>query len=162
MRCIDLLDEEYTSLIYTIVIYLDREKLEYERINKPIFDDDRYQHILNNDEIIGQNISDKRLIHLYLFNLDNMGDKNKRKLEIVANLFHEIRHAWQCKNGLFPDEEQINDIKTNKETYLNQDSERDAYLFQKEIINKHKCSIAEIMEISGIIQDCTFKPGILD
>jgi hypothetical protein len=144
-------------MVYTVDIYLDRNKLEYERINKPIFLDERYQYILDSDEIIGQTLSEKRLIQLYLFKLNSM-DENKRKIEIVANLFHEVRHAWQNKNKLYTNEAQTEDIGKD---YFILPSERDAYLFQAEMMNRYNYSISKIMEMPAGFMNFSLKPEIL-
>ncbi|MDR6999279.1 hypothetical protein [Neobacillus niacini] len=101
-----------------------------EQNKRPSVNAEVYKQILNGKvQPPGLIIQDKRLIKFFLFNLDDIEHENQRKLELVANLFHEIRHPWQFKNNLFEDEEEINNIDENLEKYFNLPSEKDAYLF---------------------------------
>jgi hypothetical protein len=162
-RCIELLGEEYTSLDYTIEIYQERERLEYERRNKPVLEEEQYEQILNGEEKpIGQTIPTKKVIRLYTFNLDDIENEDKRKVELIANLFHEIRHAWQYTNGLFLDEKEVNVIDNNRKTYFSLSSEKDAYLFQVEQMNKHKYAIFKIMKMKQIFVKYELKKEIQD
>jgi hypothetical protein len=148
ISCIELLDKEFTSLDFSIIVYETRESLERERHKKPSLPDDFYHQILNGvKKPVGLTIADQNLIHLYKFN-NTYQNKNHEKLELVANLFHEIRHAWQHVNGKFKDEEEIRDIDNNKKKYFQLPSEQDAYQFQADMVNTHRDSIIRIMEMN--------------
>ena len=96
VRCIELLGNEYKTLNFTLDVYLNRDKLEAEIIKRPVINDEVYKQILNGKvQPPGLIIPDKKLIKFFLFNLDDIENENQRKLELVANLFHEMRHAWQ-------------------------------------------------------------------
>lgn len=151
INCIELLDQEYTSLNFSIVVYESREQLKFDMRKKHILPNDFYSQILYGDKKpVGLTIPNQKLIHLYKFN-NIYKNKNQEKLELIAALYHEIRHAWQHVNEKFLDEEEIGDIDTNKDLYFNLESEKDAYQFQADMVNKHKESITMIMEITQSI-----------
>lgn len=137
-KCIALLGEEYTSLNYTIHFYENREKLQKEQKNNPVMKDEQYAQILNGQiEAAGVTVGEKGQIKIFLFLFENLKRDPNEVINLVGNLYHEIRHAWQNENNLFQDEEEISTIDGNFESYLKLPSEKDAYRFQDEQMKKH-------------------------
>ncbi|SFE91933.1 hypothetical protein SAMN05428981_11056 [Bacillus sp. OV194] len=164
-ECIQLLGEDYSNLPYIIDIYTNRERLEYERKNKPVITEVEYDQILNGSHHPpGQTISEKNVIRLYLFNLDDINNENLYKIEIIANVFHEVRHTWQQTHHLYMDEPELqsidDNIDDNKEAYFNLPSEKDAYSFQEQQFDKHKLKISEIMNMTSYIKKYELKDDI--
>lgn len=145
ISCIALLDDEYKNLDFTVNFYDKREKLQKERDNKPDLKADTYEQILTGKkEIAGLTIGEKGKIKIFLFKFGNVKSNPKEVISLIANIFHEIRHAWQYNNGVFQDEDEISFIDGNLEAYYSQPSEKDAYLFQEEQMKKHGKKVLEI------------------
>lgn len=144
-KCIALLDEEYTSLNYTIYFYENREKLQKEQNNKPDMKTEQYIQILNGQiETAGVTIGEEGKIKIFLFLFSNIKRDLNEIISLIGNLYHEIRHAWQNENNLFQNEAEISTIDGNLESYLKLPSEKDAYRFQEEQMQKHGERILEI------------------
>jgi len=144
-KCIALLGEEYSSLNYTIYFYENPEKLQVEQNTKPDMEPEQYMQILNGKtKTAGVTISDKEKIKIFLFQFGDINSNPKEVIDLIGNLYHEIRHAWQNENNLFQNEEKISTIDGNFESYLKLPSEKDAYRFQIEQLEKHGERIIEI------------------
>jgi len=145
-RCIALLGQEYTSLPYRIYVYRDLEEVQIERDSSPDMPIEEYNYILNNVvyQPPGVCVHEKKLIKLFPFNLDT-SNSAMQKLHSVGNAFHELRHAWQYVNGLYHDEGEQRLESNHIEDYLTMPSERDAYAFQEEQMNKNVDKISEIL-----------------
>ena len=137
-KCIALLGEEYASLNYTIYFYENREALQKEQNNKPDMKTEQYIQILNGQtETAGVTIGEEGKIKIFLFLFGNIKRDPNEIISLIGNLYHEIRHAWQNENNLFQNEEEISTIDGNLESYLKLPSEKDAYRFQEEQMQKH-------------------------
>ncbi|MGF9975492.1 hypothetical protein [Viridibacillus arvi] len=144
-KCLALLDEEYTALNYTIYFYENRGKFLKEQTGKADMQEKQYEQILNGKiEAAGITIGEKRIIKIFLFLFGDLKRDPKEILNVIATLFHEIRHAWQNENNLFQNEEEISTIDGNFESYLRLPSEKDAYRFQEAQMQEHAESILEI------------------
>jgi len=152
LDCAKLLGKEYTSLNITLEAVDSRNKIKSERKENPILSKSEYKSILNEQEEYpraGQYIPSHELIRLYLFNI-NSKNTYQYLLEIVATLFHEIRHAWQTRNGMYLDEQESTNLITSLEEYLQQPSERDAFRFQADMMNKYKEDICTIIQMPAV------------
>jgi len=52
---------------------------------------------------------------------------------IIAKMSHEVRHAWQYKNGIF-DESKYSCFKAAGEDYINNEMEIDAFAFEEAVL----------------------------
>ncbi|WP_054708124.1 hypothetical protein [Bacillus sp. JCM 19041] len=148
-KCIALLDDEYKDLNFTINFYGKREKLQKERNIKPDLKEENYLQILAGKYMTtGLTIGEKGEIKIFLFHFGNLKKKPREVILLIGNIFHEIRHAWQFKNGLFQDENEITVIDENPKAYYRKPSEKDAYIFQEQQMKKHG---GEILEIFGFL-----------
>ncbi|WP_342545388.1 hypothetical protein [Lysinibacillus sp. FSL K6-4013] len=144
-KCIALLGEEYASLNYTIYFYENREKLLKEQKNKPDMKAEQYTQIFNGEtETAGVTIGEMGRIKIFLFLFGDIKRDPNEIISLIGNLYHEIRHAWQNENKLFQIEEEISTIDGNLDSYLKLPSEKDAYRFQEEQMQKHGEKILEI------------------
>lgn len=104
-KCIVLLGEEYMSFNFTIYFYETREKLQRERDNKPDLKREHYEQILNGEiETAGLTICEEGKIKIFLFLFQDLKRNPTKVINLIGNLYHEIRHAWQFENNLFQDE----------------------------------------------------------
>ncbi|SFI40372.1 MULTISPECIES: hypothetical protein [unclassified Bacillus (in: firmicutes)] len=104
-KCIALLGEEYMSFNFTIYFYETREKLQRERDNKPNLKREHYEQILNGEiETAGLTICEEGKIKIFLFLFQDLKRNPTEVINLIGNLYHEIRHAWQFENNLFQDE----------------------------------------------------------
>ncbi|HDR7656205.1 TPA: hypothetical protein QCX68_001617 [Bacillus wiedmannii] len=159
-KCVALLDEEYRGLNYTIYFYENREKLQKEQKNRPDMKEENYVQVLSGQtEIAGITIGEKGKIKIFLFLFGDIKRKPGEVMELIGNVYHEIRHAWQNENNLFQNEEEIAIIDGNLEAYYKLPSERDAYRFQEEQMQKHG---NKVLEIFGFNMGCKYelKPEI--
>ncbi|MCP9227918.1 hypothetical protein NMG90_21465 [Bacillus mycoides] len=146
-KCIALLGEEYMSLNFTIYFYETREKLQKERDNKPDLKREHYEQILNGEiETAGLTILEEGKIKIFLFLFQDLKENPTEVIDLIGNLYHEIRHAWQFENNLYQDEKEIDTIDGDLESYLSLPYEKDAYRFQDENMKKHG---EEILRIFG-------------
>jgi hypothetical protein len=145
-RCVELLGPEYTSLPYKVYVYRDREEVQTELDENPDMPADDYDYILKNVSYQppGVCLHEKKLIKLFPFNLDQ-SIPAMQKLHSVGNAFHELRHAWQQMNGLYLEEAEQKLDSDHIEDYLRLPSEKDAYAFQEDQMNKHAISISNIL-----------------
>ncbi|PEZ63320.1 hypothetical protein CN372_14000 [Bacillus anthracis] len=151
--CLRFLGEEYISLDYTIEVIGSRKKLEKERQTSKILKEEEYQQILDGKfEPPGVCIHEKKLIRLFRFNLNDILDKDKQTIEFIANLYHEVRHAYQFQKGMFPNEKEIAVIDDDPKAYFNLSYEIDAYKFQEEQINKNQVGICNVMRIYSSVR----------
>lgn len=148
-KCLDLLEKEYKDLNYTIYFYEKPEKLEKERRNKPDLNEEQYNQILAGQNITaGITIGEKGIIKIFLFLYEDVKKNPKEVIDLIGNLYHEIRHAWQAENKMFEDEEEISILDGNLESYYSLPSEKDAYKFQEEQMKLHGKKILEIFGYS--------------
>ncbi|MCQ0952740.1 hypothetical protein L2I63_03180 [Bacillus cereus] len=159
-KCIALLDEEYQSLDFTIYFYEKAEKLEKEKGKNPDLKIEEYKQILQGEvPTAGITIGDQGKIKIFLFLFDDLKKNPNEVINLIGNLYHEIRHAWQFEKALFQDEEDIQTIDGNLETYYSLPSEKDAYKFQEEQMQKHWRRSLEIFGINtdGVRKDYEYK-----
>ncbi|MCC5803803.1 hypothetical protein [Rossellomorea vietnamensis] len=162
IKCIDLLDNEYKSLGYTIDPYQNRERLIYERNYKPDLNEEEYEQILNGGIVVGGlTQGDKKKIKIFLFVYEDLQTNPKEILHLIGNIFHEIRHAWQIKNRLYQGEKEIGKIDGNLDIYFSLEAEKDAYRFQLEQMQKHANKILEIFNINKRVEGFTLKEEIM-
>ncbi|MED3861276.1 hypothetical protein [Priestia megaterium] len=162
IQCIKLLDSEYQSLNFTIDPYPSRERLEYERTNNPDLTPEEYNQILNGEETIGGLLlKDKKKIKLFLFLYDDLDRNPSDILDLVGNIYHELRHAWQTKNNLFQNDDGISKVDGNLEFYFGQEAEKDAYQFQLSEMKKNANKILEIFKVPTRVQSYALKEHIM-
>lgn len=160
-KCIALLDEEYKSLNFTIHFYENKEKLLKERKNKPDMKEENYEQILaGQNEALGVTIGEKGIIKIFLFLLEDIKRNPSEVIELIGNIYHEIRHAWQVENKLFQDEEEISTLDGNLEAYYRLPSEKDAFQFQEKQMQKHGNKILEIFGWGDKTMKYELKPEI--
>lgn len=146
-KCIALLGEEYMALNFTIYFYESRVKLQKERDNKPDLKKEQYEQILNGEiETAGLTIWEEGKIKIFLFLFQDLKKDPNEIINLIGNLYHEIRHAWQSEKNLYQDEKEVCTIDGNLESYLSLQSEKDAYRFQEEQMQEHG---KEILGIFG-------------
>lgn len=155
-QCIKLLDEEYQSLDYSVDIYKERSRLEYEQKKNPDMDAENYNQILTGGKFtpVGITLSNSKKIKLFLFNLEG---EEYPDYKLMFYLYHELRHAWQNVNGLYIEEPIYGNLEENDSDYKASQAEADANSFAQYEINKNKESIKKIVQIpsSVIISDIT-------
>lgn len=162
-KCILLLGEEYTSLKFTIYYYPNKEKLQNEQFNKPDMKEENYRQILYGyNEISGITIGEQGKIKIFLFMYKNIEKDPEEIILLIANLYHEIRHAWQYENKLFLGENEVLTIDDNKELYYSLPSEKDAYKFQEKEMQKYSKKILGIFGIHDIYFEYRLKKEIRD
>ncbi|PEL14304.1 hypothetical protein [Bacillus sp. AFS017336] len=162
IRCIDLLDEEYKSLGFTIDPYQDRERLIYERDKKPDLTEEAYDQILKGDIVVGGlTLGDKKKIKIFLFFYEKLNSDPLEILNLIGNIFHEVRHAWQIKNSKFQGEKEIGKIDGNLDTYFSLEAEKDAYEFQLVQMQNHANKILEIFNNTARVEKYTLKEEIM-
>lgn len=148
IKCIELLGEEYTSLDFTLYFYDSRERLEKERLNKSDMADESYEQILTGEnEAGGITLGEKGKIKIFLFLFGDVKRDRSEMIKLIANIYHELRHAWQYKNNLYKDEPEISKIDGNFEDYLSLPSEKDAFKFQEKVMQELGDQILEILGI---------------
>jgi ABC-type bacteriocin/lantibiotic exporter with double-glycine peptidase domain len=120
-------------------------------INNPDMGIKDYNYILYNVSYQppGVCLHEKKLIKLFPFNNDP-SNPAMQKLHSVGNTFHELRHAWQQINGLYIEEAEQKLDSENIEDYLKRPSERDAYEFQEQQMNKNHIKISKIIGFDGV------------
>jgi hypothetical protein len=110
--------------------------------------EEQYEQILTGQTATaGITIGDKGKIKIFLFLFGDIKRNPTEVINLIGNLYHEIRHAWQTENNLFQDEEEISIIDGNLASYYSLPSEKDAYRFQEEQLQKHGKKILEILGI---------------
>jgi hypothetical protein len=160
-KCIDLLDREYKSLNFTIDVYQDRERLEYERANKPDLKEEEYEQILNGEQTVGGlTVTKKRQIKIFLFHYGDLTDVEE-VLHLIGNVYHEIRHAYQITKNLYINDEEFSKLDGNLEYYFGQEAEKDAYKFQLEQMQKNANEVLSIFGINKWVQSYTLKDEIM-
>lgn len=161
-QCIGFLENEYKALNYTITFYEKRGDLTKERKENPNLKEENYEQILSGKtEAAGVTIGDKKEIKIFLFLFNDLKKDPNGVTELIGNLYHEIRHAWQVENNMFQDEEEISKIDGNLEAYLKLPSEIDAYKFQDKQMKKLAPRVLKIFgHQKGIIYE--LKPEIRD
>ncbi|GEM_PF-2447739 len=144
-KCIALLDDEYRALDFTIDFYKNRERLKQEQKNNPEMSEEQYKQILSGENSTsGITISDLKKIKIFLFLYDKkIETKPSEIILLIGNIYHELRHAWQATNNLYTDEPEISTIDGSFEDYLRLPSEKDAYIFQEEQLDKYQRKILE-------------------
>lgn len=104
-----------------------------------------YDQIINGYiETAGIILIGKGKIKIFLFMFDDLEKNIEEVLELIGNLYHEIRHAWQYENKVFQGEEEFSTNDGNFESYIQLPSEKDAYLFQEEQLKRYWRKILEI------------------
>ncbi|MDR4928276.1 hypothetical protein [Peribacillus simplex] len=162
IKCIDLLDDEFKTLNFTIDPYQVRERLIYERDNKPDLKKEEYEQILNGEVVVGGlTHGDKKQIKIFLFFYEELDSNAYEILHLIGNIFHEIRHAWQIKNNLYQEENEISKLDGNLEFYFGLEAEKDAYQFQLEQMQKHANKILEIFNNNARVKEFTLKDEIM-
>ncbi len=146
IKCINLLGGEYSELDYTIDVYKTKARLLKERDEAPDLLPEQYNQVLYG-EVLPPGLTDeiRRTIKIFYFNLSP--DSPQRDLDLVFNLFHEIRHAWQNTNGLYTDEEGQLNIDSSWDEYKNSPSEKDANEFAISKAMEHKEQIKKIFRL---------------
>ncbi|PYZ96628.1 hypothetical protein CR205_13060 [Alteribacter lacisalsi] len=161
-KCINLLDSEYKTLDFTIDLYKTRKRLETEKRNKPDLEDLAYNQILQGEfETSAIIVGERKLIKVFLFMYDNPETDFAEFIKLIAKVYHELRHAWQYANHLYKNEPQILNVDLNWEEYVRLPSEKDAYKFEVQQMNKH---MPKIVKIFGSEVGCiyTLKKPIRD
>lgn len=144
-KCIELLGEEYKSLNFTLYFYETREKLENESINKPDMTVESYEQILTGkNEAGGITLGETGKIKIFLFLFGDVKRDRGEVIKLIANIYHELRHAWQHKNNLYIDEPEISKIDGNIEDYFGLPSEKDAFKFQEKMMGELGEQVLEI------------------
>ncbi|WP_336882269.1 hypothetical protein [Priestia koreensis] len=158
-KCINLLDVEYKTLDYTIDFYTTRKRLEKEQKNKPDLDNEAYNQIFNGKfKTSAITIGENKTIKIFLFMYRNPETDFEQCVNLIAKVYHEIRHAWQNVNHLYEDEPEILDVDANWEEYVGLPSEKDAYKFEEQQINKHMLKICDIFSSKKAFGYTLYKP----
>ena len=121
---------------------------------------EHYIQILDGQTVpAGLTIGERGKIKIFLFHFRDVKKDPVELINLIGNLYHEIRHAWQYDNNLFQDEDIIDTIDGNSGRYYNLPSEKDAYRFQEEQMQNHG---NEILRIFGFDMKINFqlKPEI--
>ncbi|KSU85163.1 hypothetical protein GA0061096_1356 [Fictibacillus enclensis] len=150
-RCISLLEDEYKNLDYALFFYDTPKKLQSEQKRNPDLNSEELQQILNGETVTaGITLPDKKEIKIFLFHYDNIISDPRDIIPLIANIYHELRHAWQNENNRFQDEEELSSLDDNIEAYLSLPSEKDAFRFQRNQMQKHMRTVLDIFGLTNI------------
>ncbi len=158
-KCIALLGDEYRSLDYTIDFYKNKQRLEQERKNNPEMNDEQYTQILSGKiSTSGITIADKKKIKIFLFLFGkNLVGTPDEIIHFIGNIYHELRHARQATDHLYENEPEVITVDGSFEEYLKLPSEKDAYIFQEQQMDKHLSAILDIFGFKVNRGDVPFK-----
>lgn len=148
-KCIQLLDDEHKNIDFTINFYSNPKILKRELETNPVVNQNHIEQILSGETVTaGYILPEQNEIKIFLFHFRNLKRNNNEIINLVGNIYHEIRHAWQYSNNLYLDERKVETIDGNEEDYLRQPSEKDAFKFQDQMMKKYAPKILEIFDIS--------------
>lgn len=144
-RCIYLLGEEYSKIDYTIKFFSKKREFVEEKRNNPA---KTYVDKLGEGRTVaGITIADTREIIILLYQFDEPMVNKGEMINLIATIFHEMRHAWQF-DKMAPEKLLDKDSSIfSLENYFEEEYEKDAYLFQLKQMNKHMAAIKRICNI---------------
>lgn len=144
-KCINLLDVQYKTLDYTLDFYSTKERLEKEQARKPDLHEKVYSQVLYGEsQIAGITLGESKSIKIFLFMYDKPETNFEEFVKLIAKVYHEIRHAWQHQNQLYQNEPSMLNIDASLQEYFSLPSEKDAYAFEEQQINRHMLNICKV------------------
>jgi len=158
-KCIALLEKDYTDLDVVIEIHTKKSIEREKTSSKPDLSKGEYITILRGSTKTGVYVHTLKKIKSFPFNYKyNKSEYNEHELpfndliryNIIFNLFHELRHAWQYQNNKSEYlKSKSEDPALDLMAYYSSPFEEDADKFEIEQRNKHAKAINEILKIKS-------------